>query len=113
MRSEPSSPVVTGAVRTLPLASFQRASLVPLRTMNSEPMGRGLVKLLRRTLPIVALLSLAEFQPDVFGECVGFVESEGLIAPKEPHDAGPDHPGFSFDGGQGKPALDDGGSQDV
>src|SRR5262249_18335386 len=51
MRSCPASPVVNGAVRRLPLASFHRTNRPPLRTKGSAPGGTGLVTVFRNTVP--------------------------------------------------------------
>ena len=51
IRSAPSSPTVSAAVRALPLRSFQRAKRWPLRTKVSAPDGNGLVYVFLTTLP--------------------------------------------------------------
>src|SRR5262249_27684450 len=59
MRSAPSLPTVSSAVRVLPLRSFQRARRSPLRVMISAPVGRGLVTCFRKTVPTIHLPFLA------------------------------------------------------
>ncbi len=49
IRSDPSRPVVTSAVRVLPPASFQRATGSPLRMKTSDPLGKGFVNDFRKT----------------------------------------------------------------
>src|SRR5258708_4556091 len=55
MRSLPSSPTVSGAVRVLLRRSFHRAWRSPLRTKISAPGGRGLVVCFLNTVPTVHL----------------------------------------------------------
>src|SRR5262245_34245942 len=63
MRSPPSLPVVTEAVFALPLASFHRATLSPLRVKISAPVGRALVTCFLKTLPIYHLPSACFLDP--------------------------------------------------
>src|SRR5262245_42374933 len=55
MRSVPSCPTVSAAVRVLPRRSFQRAKRAPLRVKISAPGGRGLVTCFLNTVPTVHL----------------------------------------------------------
>ena len=53
IRSEPSCPVVTFAVRVLPFFGFHRAYRWPLLVKSSAPTGSGRVVCFLKTVPIV------------------------------------------------------------
>ena len=55
MRSLPSFPTVSGAVRVLPLRSFHRAKRSPLRMMISAPGRHGFVTVFLNTVPMLHL----------------------------------------------------------
>src|ERR1700676_2666497 len=103
MRSTFFLPRVSGAVRTLPRRSFQRASRSPLRKMISAPGGGGLVTCYLNTVPKVSpILSFAspcpQFQAEVCSKPVRNVEAKGLPAGHKPHDATSLDPCFPFQG---------------